>query len=300
MFLQGSLVAIVTPFLPTSELDEEGFLRLLDFHLAQGTDGIVVAGTTGESPTLTEREWERLIVLARERIGGRLPLVVGSGTNDTRRSVARTRRAAELGADACLVVTPYYNRPTQEGLYAHFSTIARETDVPLVLYNVPSRTACDLLPTTVARLAADEPRIVGLKEATAGTERLASLHKAVTRNDFLFLSGDDPTALAFLLAGGHGIVSVTANVAPRELHELCRHARMGEIARAHEIERRLAELNRLLFVEPNPIPVKWALHELGWISPTLRLPLTPLSVSHRSALRDALRRADLLPLASVV
>lgn len=294
MNLHGSLVAIATPFRSSLALDEEAFVRLLDRHLAEGTDGIVVAGTTGESPTLREEEWERLVGLARERLDGRIPLVVGTGTNDTRRTIERTRRAAALGADACLVVVPYYNRPTQEGLRAHFVAVADAVEVPLLLYNVPGRTACDLLPETVARLA-EHPRIAGIKEATSGTARLEALRGLVARRDFLFLSGDDPTALAFLLAGGHGVISVTANVAPRLMHELCEAARAGDEARARTIDARLAPLHRLLFVEPNPIPVKWALHELGLAEPALRLPLTPLSPAHRPALREALAACGLLP-----
>jgi 4-hydroxy-tetrahydrodipicolinate synthase len=293
MTFRGSLVAIVTPFVSSGGLDRDGFLRLLDLHLAQGTDGVVVAGTTGESPVLEDGEWETLVRLARERLRGRIPLVVGSGTNDTRRSLARTLRAAELGADACLLVTPYYNKPTQEGLYAHFSALAEASPVPLILYNVPGRTACDLLPETVARLAG-HPRVVGLKEATAGTNRLRALRERVARKDFLFLSGDDATALDFLLAGGHGVVSVTANVAPRAMHDLCAAALAGDAAGARAIDARLADLHRLLFVEPNPVPVKWALHELGLIGPDLRLPLVPLSVLERPQLRDALTRAGLL------
>lgn len=290
---RGSLVATVTPFTAFGALDREGFVRLLDRHLAEGTDGVVVAGTTGESPTLEDPEWETLVRLARERLAGRIPLIVGSGTNNTRRSVERTRRAAELGADACLVVTPYYNKPTQEGLDAHFSALAEASPVPLILYNVPGRTSCDLLPETVAALAR-HPRIVGVKEATAGTERLTLLRERVEREDFLFLSGDDPTALEFLLRGGHGVVSVTANVAPRAMHDLCRAVRDGNARAARGIDARLAELHRGLFVEPNPIPVKWALHELGLIEPVVRLPLLPLSLPRRAALRDTLARAGLL------
>ncbi len=294
MNFRGSLVAIVTPFVPSTGLDREGFVRLLDHHLAEGTDGVVVAGTTGESPTLDEAEWEALVVLAHERLRGRIPLVVGSGTNDTRRSVARTRRAAELGADACLVVTPYYNKPTQDGLHAHFSALAEASPVPLILYNVPGRTSCDLRPETVARLA-QHPRIAGLKEATAGTRRLGELQERIDREDFLLLSGDDGTALDFLLAGGHGVVSVTANVAPRAMHDLCAAVRAGDPAGARAIDSRLAELHRALFVEPNPTPVKWALHELGRIEPVLRLPLLPLSPTERPRLREALVRSGLLP-----
>jgi 4-hydroxy-tetrahydrodipicolinate synthase len=290
---RGSLVAIVTPFASSGAVDREAFERLIDRHLSEGSDGVVVAGTTGESPTLEEGEWEVLIRLARERLDGRIPLVVGSGTNDTRRSIARTRRAAELGADAALVVTPYYNKPTQEGLHAHFRAVAEASPIPLILYNVPGRTACDLLPETAARLA-EHPRVVGLKEATAGTERLRALRERIDRKDFRLLSGDDATACDFLLAGGHGVVSVTANVAPRAMHDLCAAACAGDAATARALDERLAELHRLLFVEPNPVPVKWALHELGLIEPVLRLPLLPLSPAERPRLHEALVRAGLL------
>jgi 4-hydroxy-tetrahydrodipicolinate synthase len=286
----GSMVALVTPMRRDGELDLPGFAALLEMHLAQGTDGIVVGGTTGESPTVSAEELTRLVAEARRIVRDRIPVVAGSGTNSTRAAIALTRRMCEAGADACLVVTPYYNKPTQEGMYAHFSAIADAADRPVILYNVPSRTACDLLPETVARLAA-HPRIAGLKEAAAdGPARVARL-RAACGPDFALLSGDDGTAADFVLAGGDGVISVTANIAPRAMHEMIGAARRGDGAAARRADAPLRALHEALFVESNPIPVKWTLAEMGLIAPGIRLPLTPLSERHHATVRRALDTA---------
>ncbi|MCC7199614.1 MAG: 4-hydroxy-tetrahydrodipicolinate synthase [Gammaproteobacteria bacterium] len=286
--LGGSIVAIVTPMTEGGEVDFAAFERLLDWHLDAGTDGVVVVGTTGESPTVTEAETARLLRAAVERIGGRIPVIAGTGSNSTAIAVARTRAACAAGVDAVLVVTPYYNKPTQEGLYRHYVAVADASSVPVILYNVPSRTACDLLPETVARLAA-HPRIAGIKEATADLTRVKPL--LAIRPGFVVLSGDDATAREFIQLGGHGVISVTANVAPRLMHEMCAAAAAGEAALARELDGRLAGLHRELFVEANPIPAKWALARLGLIPPGLRLPLTPLSDRHHATVLAAMQAA---------
>jgi 4-hydroxy-tetrahydrodipicolinate synthase len=286
----GSLVALVTPMRRDGELDLPGFAALLDLHLAQGTDGVVVGGTTGESPTVTPDELTRLVGEACRFVRGRIPVIAGSGANCTRSAVALTQRVCAAGADACLVVTPYYNKPTQDGLFAHFSAIADAAMRPVILYNVPGRTACDLLPATVARLAA-HPRIVGLKEAAAdGAARVAGLREQCGP-DFTLLSGDDATAADFVLAGGDGVISVTANVAPRAMHDVIAGARAGDEVAARRADAPLRALHEVLFVESNPIPVKWTLGEMGLIAPGIRLPLTPLSERYHATVRRALDTA---------
>jgi 4-hydroxy-tetrahydrodipicolinate synthase len=289
---KGSIVALVTPMTDAGEVDPHAFAALIERHLAEGTDGIVVGGTTGEAPTLSPDELEWLVREGHRLLRGRIPLIAGTGTYNTRTSIARTERACAAGADACLIVTPYYNKPTQDGLFAHFSAIADASTRPLILYNIPSRTACDLLPETVARLAA-HLRIVGIKEgASRGAER-ARLLRAQCGAAFAILSGEDATALEVLLAGGDGVISVTANVAPRAMRELVALARAGDEAGARRIDERLRPVHAAMFLESNPIPVKWALQLQGLIGPGIRLPLTALSEHHHTAVRAALASAGL-------
>ncbi|HUO80978.1 MAG TPA: 4-hydroxy-tetrahydrodipicolinate synthase [Steroidobacteraceae bacterium] len=285
----GSIVAIVTPMSATGELDLVAWDALVDWHLAEGSDGIVVGGTTGESPTVTLAEQVELTRRAAARVRGRVPLIAGSGTNDTARSIERTRELAAAGADAVLVVTPYYNKPTQEGLFQHFSAIADDSSVPVILYNVPSRTGVDLLPETAERLAA-HPRIVSLKEATGNLARLAEL-QARCGTELELLSGDDPIAAEAILAGARGVISVTANVVPRAMHELASVALRGDADQARALDARLQGLHRALFVESNPIPVKWAVARLGLTGDGIRLPLTPLSAAGQVTVREAMRAA---------
>jgi 4-hydroxy-tetrahydrodipicolinate synthase len=288
---KGSIPALVTPMRPDGALDLEAWDRLLDFHLAEGSDALVVGGTTGESPTLARAELEALITAAKRRVAGRVPVIAGSGTAGTAKSVELSRAAEAAGADALLVVTPYYNRPTQEGLFRHYTAIADAVGIPLVLYNVPGRTACDLLPDTVARLSA-HPRIVGVKEATGSVERCSGI-LAAARPGFVVLSGDDATAIRLVRAGALGVISVTANVAPRAMHEACAAALAGDFATAERIDATLAPLHERLFVEPNPIPVKWLVHRMGIIGETLRLPLVPLSAARRAEVEAAALGAGL-------
>ncbi|WP_333845321.1 4-hydroxy-tetrahydrodipicolinate synthase, partial [Pelomicrobium sp.] len=273
--IKGSLVAIVTPMHDDGSLDLERYRALIDWHIAQGTDGIVVVGTTGESPTVDFDEHRTLIRVAVEHAAGRIPIVAGTGANATREAIELAAYAREAGADASLSVVPYYNKPTQEGLYRHFKAIAEAVDMPHILYNVPGRTVADLSNDTVLRLA-ELPNIVGIKDATGNLERGADLLRRAPR-DFAVYSGDDATALALLLLGGHGVISVTANVAPRLMHEMCVAAFEGNLSRAREINNRLMGLHKDLFIEANPIPVKWAVAQLGLIHEGIRLPLTPLA-----------------------
>lgn len=285
----GSLVAIVTPMSADGSIDLAAWDRLLDFHLANGTAGIVVGGTTGESATLTDAELRELVVRACRRVQGRVPVIAGAGTSSTATTIERARWLSELGADALLVVTPAYNKPTQEGLYQHFAATAAAATVPVVLYNVPGRTAVDMLPPTVARLS-QLPRIVGLKEAVADVDRIAEL-KAACRPGFALLSGDDATARAAVGAGSVGVISVTANVAPLQMSQMITAARAGDLTRAAAIDATLAGLHETLFVEANPIPVKWLLARMGLIGEGIRLPLTPLSGRFHARVEAALRRA---------
>ena len=290
--LAGSLVAIVTPMQQGGALDLDALHRLIDFHVANGTAGIVIVGTTGESPTVDVDEHCRLIQTTIEHAAGRIPVIAGTGGNSTTEAIALTRFAKRAGAYGCLSVVPYYNKPTQEGLYRHFRAIAEAVDVPLYLYNVPSRTVADLGNDTILRLA-EIPNVVGLKDATSDLPRLVDLINRLPegRRDFALYSGNDDTALAFMLEGGHGVVSVTANVAPRQVADVCRAALAGDVATARRLNAKLATLHASLFVEANPIPVKWALSELGWIHNELRLPLTPLSPRFHDVVRRALRAA---------
>jgi len=284
---QGSIPALVTPMREDGSVDFEAWDRLLDFHDREGTDGIVVGGTTGESPTLERDELEALVRRDKARLGGRMPVIAGSGSASTAHSIALSQAAEAAGADGLLVVTPYYNRPTQEGLYRHFSAIADAVGVPIVLYNVPGRTACDLLPATIARLSV-HPRIIGVKEATGDLARAAPiLHDS--RPGFVLLSGDDPSAAGLMRAGARGVISVTANVVPRAMHALCAAALAGRHEEAATLNDQLMALHRALFIEPNPIPVKWALVRMGQIGPGQRLPLTPLSEAYQAEVLAALR-----------
>ncbi|MCX7891434.1 MAG: 4-hydroxy-tetrahydrodipicolinate synthase [Burkholderiales bacterium] len=290
--ITGSLVAIVTPMLEDGRLDMARFKSLIDWHVAEGTDGIVVVGTTGESPTVDFDEHKELIRVAVAHAAGRVAVIAGTGANSTAEAIELTASAKQAGAAACLSVVPYYNKPTQEGLYRHFRAIAEAVDVPLILYNVPGRTVADLANETTVRLA-QVPNIVGIKDATGNMERGADLLARVPAG-FAVYSGDDASALALMLLGGHGVISVTANVAPRLMHEMCAAALAGDLVRARDANNRLMGLHTKLFVEANPIPVKWAVAELGLIEPGIRLPLTPLAAQHHEAVRDAMRRAGVL------
>ena len=293
--LTGSLVAIVTPMQPGGALDVAALRALIDWQIAEGTAGIVIVGTTGESPTVDVEEHRLLIRTAVEQVAGRVAVIAGTGGNATAEALSLTRYAKEVGADACLSVVPYYNKPTQEGLFRHFAAVA-EIGLPVILYNVPGRTVADLANETVLRLA-DVPNIAGLKDATADLARGSELLRALGekgRRDFAVYSGEDLTGLPLMLMGGHGVISVTANVAPRLMSEMCRAALAGELATARARNDRLLPLHRRLFAEPNPIPVKWCLAEMGRIRNELRLPLVPLSASLHDSLRSALRTAGCL------
>ncbi|WP_132980409.1 4-hydroxy-tetrahydrodipicolinate synthase [Pigmentiphaga sp. D-2] len=287
--IEGSIVAIVTPMQPDGKLDFEAFRALLDWHLAEGTDGFVVVGTTGESPTVSVDEHVELIRFAVQHVAGRAPVIAGTGANSTAEAIELTEAAKKVGADAGLSVVPYYNRPTQEGLYRHFKTIAEAVDLPMILYNVPGRTGCDMAGETTVRLA-QVPGIVGLKDATGDIGRGALLLGQVPEG-FAIYSGDDPTAAALMLLGARGNISVTANVTPRLMHELCAAALAGDARLAARINQRLALLNRNLFLEPNPIPVKWALARMGRTALGYRLPMTELGAQHHAAVREALKAA---------
>jgi 4-hydroxy-tetrahydrodipicolinate synthase len=286
---KGSIPALVTPMRDDGRVDFDAWDALLDFHLREGTDGVVVGGTTGESPVLERAELEEMVRRARQRLAGRIPVIAGSGTNATAKSVALSQAAQAAGADALLVVTPYYNKPTQEGLYRHFTAIADAVDVPVILYNVPGRTGCDMLADTVARLS-EHPRIAGVKEATGDVARGEAIVK-LSRPGFLLLSGDDPTAADLIRIGACGVISVTANVAPRAMHELCAAGLAGRHDEARAINERLMPLHKAMFVESNPIPVKWAVARLGLIGPGIRLPLTPLPAPLHATVEAAMREA---------
>ena len=290
--ITGSLVALVTPMHEDGSVDFDSLRRLIDWHIAEGTSCIVAVGTTGESPTVSVEEHCAIIRTAVEHAKGRIPIIAGAGGNSTAEAIELTRFAKTVGADCTLQVVPYYNKPTQEGLYRHFRTIAEGVDLPLVLYNVPGRTVADLQHDTVLRLT-QVPGIVGIKEATGNIDRAAWLIKQAPQG-FSIYSGDDTTAIALMLLGGHGNISVTANVAPRAMADLCAAAMAGDGKRAAAVHLKLLALHRQLFVEANPIPVKWALSRMGKIGPALRLPLVPLSDAYHAPLEAALREAGLL------
>lgn len=287
----GSMVALVTPMKEDGAVDEAALQRLVDWHIDQGTDGIVSMGTTGESATLDEKEHCGVIRKTVEMVDGRIPVIAGTGANSTTEAINLTRCAKKAGADACLLVTPYYNKPTQEGLYLHHKAVAEAVDIPQILYNVPGRTACDMLPDTVGRLSRVE-NIVGVKEATGELDRVSSIRQ-LTGEAFGLYSGDDATGREFMLLGGNGVISVTSNVAPGDMARMCRAAIAGDRQSAQAIDDRLAVLHERLFVEANPIPVKWALYEMGMISRGIRLPLTWLSEEYHGQVRDALKAAGI-------
>jgi len=289
---QGSLVAIVTPMFEDGRLDIPALNALIEFHIAQGSDGIVIVGTTGESPTVDFDEHCLLIKTAVEQVRGRVIVIAGTGANSTKEAIALTQKAKELGVDACLLVAPYYNKPTQEGLYQHFKAIADAVAIPQILYNVPGRTGCDISNDTVLRLA-QHPNIVGIKDATGGIERGTDLLLRAPQ-DFAVLSGDDATAMSLMLLGGKGVISVTANVAPKLMHDMCVAAMAGDAVKARGINAKLFGLHQKLFVEANPIPVKWVLQEMGLIKAGIRLPMVPLSAAYHDALRAACKPAQLL------
>jgi len=288
----GSIVALVTPMQDDGSIDYPALRRLIDWHIAEGTACIGVVGTTGESPTVDVQEHCEIIRVSVEHAAGRVPIMAGAGANSTREAIELSKFALDVGADCTLQVVPYYNKPTQEGIYQHFRAIAEAVDIPVVLYNVPGRSVADMQHDTVLRLA-QVPGIVGIKEASGNIDRAAWLIKQAPRG-FSIYSGDDPTAIALMLLGGHGNVSVTANLAPRAMAELCKAAIAGNARQASEIHLKLLALHKLLFVEPNPIPVKWAMARLGHCGPALRLPLVGMSASLQAPLEAALREAGLV------
>lgn len=290
--ITGSLVALVTPMHPDGSIHWEHLDALVDFHIENGTDGIVAVGTTGESATLDPKEHCQAIGHIIKRVNGRIPVIAGTGANSTREAIELTTEAHKLGADACLLVVPYYNKPTQEGLYQHYRAIAEAVPVDQILYNVPGRTACDMLNETVERLA-DIPNIIGIKDATGNIPRGAELIDAV-KGRLVVYSGDDATAADLMLAGAKGNVSVTANVAPKAMADLCRAAIAGDRAETARLNELLMPLNRKLFLEANPIPVKWALHRMGMIGEGIRLPLTVLDEKFHAEVEDALKAGGAL------
>jgi len=290
--IRGSIVALVTPLLPNGLVDYPTLRKLIDWHIAQGTDCIGVVGTTGESPTVNVEEHCEIIRVAVEQSAGKVPIMAGCGANSTAEAIELAQFAQKVGANCQLQVVPYYNKPTQEGQYLHFAAIAEAVDLPVILYNVPGRTVADMSHETVLRLS-KVPGIVGIKEATGNIERAQWLIKE-TPADFAVYSGDDPTAVALMLCGGQGNVSVTANVAPKLMHELCKAAMAGDVQSAMDIQFKLLTVHKHLFVEPNPIPVKWAMERMGLCGGTLRLPMTPLSEHLKPSVEAALRSAGLI------
>jgi Dihydrodipicolinate synthase/N-acetylneuraminate lyase len=287
---KGSMVALVTPMNSDGELDWDALEQLVEFHIDGGTDAIVAMGTTGESPTLNEKEHCAVIQRVIKCVAGRVPVIAGTGANSTQEAIDLTRCAKEQGADAALLVTPYYNKPTQEGLYLHYKAVAEAVDIPQILYNVPGRTACDMLPETIGRLSSIE-NIIGVKEATGELDRLDSIKK-VSVEGFEIYSGDDSTCTEFILQGGDGTISVTANIEPAQMHKMCEAAMAGDRELAEQLNSSLKPLHRDLFLEANPIPVKWALFEMGKIKDGIRLPLTRLSKQYRLTLNEAIASAN--------
>jgi 4-hydroxy-tetrahydrodipicolinate synthase len=287
----GSLVALVTPFDEHNRIDYAALERLIEYHVAEGTDGLVIAGTTGESATLEKAEHAELIARAVEMVAGRLPVIAGTGSNSTKQTIDLSLEVGKSAIDAYLLVTPYYNKPVQEGIYRHFMAVADTVDKPVMLYNVPGRTVADTLPDTVARLA-KHPRIFGIKEATGDMGRLQQIRERVPAN-FMLYSGDDFTAREFMEKGGHGVVTVSGNVAAGLMADLCRAQLAGDTLRARELDAKLMPLNTALFLESNPIPVKWALAEMGLISGGIRLPLTPFAEQFHDQMREAMKHAGI-------
>jgi 4-hydroxy-tetrahydrodipicolinate synthase len=290
--LVGSIVALVTPMQEDGSIDYAALRSLIDWHVAEGTDCICVVGTTGESPTVSMDENREVIRVAVEHAKGRVPIMAGTGANSTAEAIELSRYAKAVGADCTLSVVPYYNKPSQEGIYQHYKAIAEAVDIPMMLYNVPGRTVADMQPETTLRCAG-LPGVFGIKEATGNIERAAWLIKHAPKG-FSIYSGDDGTAVALMLLGGHGNVSVTANVAPRAMHELCKAALAGDVKEATRIHMQLLALHKQLFCEPSPAPAKWALAQLGRIKPALRLPITALTAAGQSSVQQAMREAGLL------
>jgi len=290
--IQGSIVAIVTPMHADGSIDLPGLRKLIDWHIAEGTDGIVIVGTTGESPTVSVEEHCELVKVTVEHVAKRIPVIAGTGGNSTTEAIELTRYAKQVGADASLQVVPYYNRPTQEGMYRHFKQIAEAVDLPTILYNVPGRTVADMSNETILRLA-QIPGIVGVKDATGNIARGTDLIRLASKS-FAVYSGDDATAMALMFCGARGNISVTANLAPREMHHLCAAAMSGKVAEAIAINNKMLPLHNKLFVEPNPVPLKWAMTEMGLIESGIRLPLAPLSAEFHDTVRAALRESSVL------
>ena len=290
--IQGSIVALVTPMVENGAVDKESLKKLVDFHIAQGTDALVAVGTTGESATLNEDEHCDVIKSIVDYAAGRIPVIAGTGANSTTEAIALTRKAKLAGADACLIVTPYYNKPTQQGLYLHYKAIAEAVDIPQILYNVPSRTACDMLPETVGRLS-HITNIVGVKEATGKLSRVNEIRDLVGP-DFAIYTGDDASSREFCLLGGNGTITVTGNVAPRLVHEMIWAAIAGDKETALTLDTKLAALHHSLFIQSNPIPVKWAVAEMGLMGKGIRLPLTWLTEDCFDAVRAAMRQAEVI------
>ncbi len=290
--IQGSIVALVTPMDESGAIDKDSLKNLVEFHIEQKTDALVAVGTTGESATLDEEEHCRVIQWVVDWVAGRIPVIAGTGANSTKEAINLTRRAKELGVDACLIVTPYYNKPTQEGLYLHHKAIAEIVDIPQILYNVPGRTACDMLPETVGKLA-KLPNIIGIKEATGDLSRVQKI-RDLTSPDFAIYTGDDASSREFCLLGGNGTITVTGNVAPKLLHDMIFAAIAGDADTALELDKKLTGLHKQLFIQSNPIPVKWAMVEMGLMQKGIRLPLTWLSEECFDIVRDAMKQAGVL------
>lgn len=290
--IQGSIVAIVTPMHADGSLDLPGLRKLIDWHVAEGTDGIVIVGTTGESPTVSVDEHCELIRVAVDHTAKRIPVIAGTGGNSTSEAIELTQFAKDVGADASLLVVPYYNRPTQEGMYQHFKKIVEAVDLPAILYNVPGRTVADMSNETILRLA-QIPGVIGVKDATGNIARGTDLMR-LKPAEFAVYSGDDATAMALMLCGAKGNISVTANIAPRGMHELCDAAMNQRVAEAIAINNKLLPLHNKLFVEPNPVPLKWAMAEIGLIPPGMRLPIVPLAAEYHDVVRAAMRESGVL------
>ena len=291
--IQGSIVALVTPMFEDGSVDWKGLEKLVEWHIAQGTNSIVAVGTTGEASTLSLAEHKQVIKEIVRVANKRIPIIAGTGANSTHEAIELTKEAKELGADAALLVTPYYNKPTQEGLYQHYKAIAEAVDLPQILYNVPGRTGVDMLNETVIRLA-DIPQIVGIKDATGDVPRGQALIEGLRGKEMTVYSGDDATAYQLIALGALGNISVTANVAPKEMSQICAAAISGDAERAEALNNEIANLHNILFCESNPIPVKWALHEMGLIGTGIRLPLTPLAEQYRTPLREALNASGVI------
>jgi len=290
--IQGSIVALVTPMTENGAVDYESLDRLIEFHIEQGTDALVAVGTTGESATLDEQEHCAVVKRVVDQVNGRIPVIAGTGANSTTEAIALTKKAKQVGADACLLVTPYYNKPTQEGLYQHFKAIAEAVAIPQILYNVPGRTACDMLPETIGRLAKMD-NIIGVKEATGTLQRVRQIRQ-LTGPDFALYTGDDASSLEFCLLGGQGSITVTGNVAPALVHEMIMAAMAGDKDKAEQIDTKLMGLHQALFIESNPIPVKWAVAEMGLMGQGIRLPLTWLSEANQSRVKAAMQQAGVV------